>query len=72
MREFKAIRYKREFYELLSDSTERRQTSLTHIFTLASVLYPFHSLDMDIIDGFLAYSVMCNYELKRAWVSDKP
>lgn len=54
MTEFKAIRYKREFYELLSDSTERRQTSLTHIFTLASVLYPFHSLDMDTIDGFLA------------------
>lgn len=28
-------------------------------------------LDMDIINGFLAYSVMCNYELKRVWVSDK-
>lgn len=66
MTEFKAIRYKREFYELLSDSTERRQTSLTHIFTLAlssiSIPQPGHGYT----DGFLAYSVMYNYELKRA------
>lgn len=66
MTEFKAIRYKRGFYELLLDSTERRH-NIYFGLSSTSIPQPGHGY----IDGFLAYSVMYNYELKRAWVSDK-
>lgn len=42
----------------------------THIyFGLSSISIP--QPGRGYIDGFLAYSVMYNYELRRAWVSDK-
>ena len=42
----------------------------THIYfglSSTSIPQPGHGY----IDGFLEYSLMYNYELKRAWVSDK-